>query len=973
MADPTQPSPDSDGSGADGLVGRDAELAVLRTLAAGARDGRAGVAVVQGGAGIGKTSLVDAWVGIERRNGMRVLRSTCGQTRTDFAFSLVRQLLAPVLTDADEKERAELLAGPAELAARTLGTDDGLREEGPVRSDASFALLHGLYWFLIHLAARGPLVIVVDDAHWCDAPSLRWISYITRRIEGLPVLLVLTERTGEDHPTGTQLTEIATQPDCRLIPLSPLTGPDVAVIVRAATDGDADDAFCRACEQASEGNPLLLVELLRTLVDNRVPPYAEHIGAVEEFRGHVLARTVLHRVGRQIDDTVELARALAILGDDTPTRVAAALSGLGASEVARHELVLRRIGVLHDDAPTRFRHPLIRTAIIEGTMTPDDLAAGSVRAARILHQEGASSEQVAAHLMHCEPGPGGSWPADVLRDAARVARHRGAPDAAVRYLQRALNEPLSEYERAAVLVELGTDELMLVPHTAVGRLRESLLIIEDPAVRGRVSAMLAAALQMTQRGPEAVTVLQQAVAGLEDPAENCPQRELLLHLKAQLIQVAYEDQTTIELVGPLIESVSPASLRGDTPGERAVLAASLIHAMAGHESAAHANELADRALRGGINLSGPTEMLFALSTLGLITTDRLQEAVTWYDQLSDQAIRCGAQRISIGASYGKASAASRQGRVVDALMQAQALLDRSPDLGYSTLPIAALIVNNLIELGDLRAAGEVLEANRRYDSPDAVWDRGPYLLAQGRWQLASGDTEAALETLLYCGGRQDAAGLVNPAVTAWRSQAALAYAALGKRQEAIEMATEELRLSRNWGTARMIGVSLRHLGLVTGGDAGFDLLGQAVDRLEDSPAPLELAKSLYDFGAAQLRAGDTRTARTTLRRSFDLAEECGATALSEKTRAALRTTGARPRRGRRQKRQPLTASEYQIAGMAATGHSNHQIAQALFVTPRAVETHLTSSYRKLGITGRVQLRDALITAKSPSAGHPSWS
>lgn len=187
------------------------------------------------------------------------------------------------------------------------------------------------------------------------------------------------------------------------------------------------------------------------------------------------------------------------------------------------------------------------------------------------------------------------------------------------------------------------------------------------------------------------------------------------------------------------------------------------------------------------------------------------------------------------------------------------------------------------------------------------------------------------------------------------------------------MATEELRLSRNWGTARMIGVSLRHLGLVTGGDAGFDLLGQAVDRLEDSPARLELAKSLYDFGAAQLRAGDTRTARTTLRRSFDLAEECGATALSEKSRAALRTTGARPRRGQRQERQPLTASEYQIAGMAATGHSNHQIAQALFVTPRAVETHLTSSYRKLGITGRVQLRDALITAKSPSAGRPSWS
>jgi DNA-binding CsgD family transcriptional regulator len=152
---------------------------------------------------------------------------------------------------------------------------------------------------------------------------------------------------------------------------------------------------------------------------------------------------------------------------------------------------------------------------------------------------------------------------------------------------------------------------------------------------------------------------------------------------------------------------------------------------------------------------------------------------------------------------------------------------------------------------------------------------------------------------------------------------------------------------------------MRVCGLVTGGLEGLDVLRQAVEVLARSPARLEHAKALIDFGAALRRAGNRGEARRHLRDGIALADVCGASPLVEQGREELRASGARPRRLALKGPGALTPSELRVARLAADGHSNRTIAQTLFVTPRTVEVHLTSVYRKLAVSGRGEVRNAL--------------
>jgi DNA-binding CsgD family transcriptional regulator len=172
-------------------------------------------------------------------------------------------------------------------------------------------------------------------------------------------------------------------------------------------------------------------------------------------------------------------------------------------------------------------------------------------------------------------------------------------------------------------------------------------------------------------------------------------------------------------------------------------------------------------------------------------------------------------------------------------------------------------------------------------------------------------------------------------------------------------AERTLREAHVWGTPRAIGMALRAIGLLEGGVAGLEALDQAVAVLEASPARLEYARALTDFGAALRRANRRAAARDPLRLALDAADACGAGPLAERARQELRAAGGRPRRPRISGVQALTASEQRIASMAADGLSNREIAQALFITKKTVEAHLAGAYRKLDIHSRNQLPDAL--------------
>jgi DNA-binding CsgD family transcriptional regulator len=165
--------------------------------------------------------------------------------------------------------------------------------------------------------------------------------------------------------------------------------------------------------------------------------------------------------------------------------------------------------------------------------------------------------------------------------------------------------------------------------------------------------------------------------------------------------------------------------------------------------------------------------------------------------------------------------------------------------------------------------------------------------------------------------------------------------------------------ARAWGAPRAIGIELRSAGLAEGGETGLALLRDAVSVLEGSGATLELARALVELGAALRRGGERAAARDPLARGLELAVGCGAEPLAEQARVELAAAGARPRGVTRTGADALTPSERRIAELAAQGMTNSEIAQALFVTVKTVETHLRGAYRKLSISGRAGLPVAL--------------
>jgi DNA-binding CsgD family transcriptional regulator len=233
------------------------------------------------------------------------------------------------------------------------------------------------------------------------------------------------------------------------------------------------------------------------------------------------------------------------------------------------------------------------------------------------------------------------------------------------------------------------------------------------------------------------------------------------------------------------------------------------------------------------------------------------------------------------------------------------------------------------------------------------------LSSRARLRLLNGDLAGGLEETLDARLHFEAVGGRNPAFMPWRSQAALALHALGKRDEARRLSQEELELARTWAAPRALGAALRAAGLIEGGKQGLALLDEAVAVLADSPAKLEQAKARTELGAALRRANRRSQAREQLRRAVELATICGAAPLAARAETELLATGARPRRIALSGLESLTPSERRVAEMAAEGPTNREIAQTLFITPKTVEVHLSSVYRKLGISARSQLPAAL--------------
>ena len=232
-------------------------------------------------------------------------------------------------------------------------------------------------------------------------------------------------------------------------------------------------------------------------------------------------------------------------------------------------------------------------------------------------------------------------------------------------------------------------------------------------------------------------------------------------------------------------------------------------------------------------------------------------------------------------------------------------------------------------------------------------------LSRGRLRLDQRRFDDAIRELTSLGENMETLGISNAAFHDWRGDLALALNAAGRRAEALPYALAAVDRARDWGAPPALGLALKVLGLVEGGASGEKLLHEAVAVLEGSQARLEHAKALVELGAALRRSNKRSDSRDYLRQGLELAHKLTATALEERAQTELAATGARPRRLMLSGLDSLTPSERRVAEMAADNMTNKDIAQALFVTPKTVEVHLSSVYRKLEISSRAQLPDVL--------------
>lgn len=928
---------------ASALLERDDELATIERLIAAAVSCEGGLLTIEGEAGAGKTALLDAAARSGGEAGAQVLRARGGEYERDFPYGVVRQLFGPAL-DAPERREALLSGGGAAAAAVFEPA------RAPSEGADPFGVQLGLQGMVAELAESAPLLMLVDDAQWADLTSLRALAFVGRRLGGQSAGLVLTVRKGEPGEHEPVLDELRRQPGALMVEPPPLSAEAVGTLVAGRAGRASGDGFAAACRDATAGNPFLVVELLRALDLEQVDESSEDAEPLAQLAAAGASRAILARLSRLGGPAVATARAVAMLEPHAEAGRIAALTGLPPDSVADTCERLVRSGHLFDTQPVGFVHPLVRAAVLSDIPAPRR-AADHARAARLLSEDGAALDAVAAHLLLAEPA-GDAWAVSELRAAAGEALNRGAPAAAVSYLRRALREPPPKPNRLAVSRELGVALLRADEPEGIEVLRAVRGAVEDPVERARIATELSVSLAFRRPGGEGVDLLEESLEAIPDS-----NAELRLFLRGHLLLQALSG------LERLPSGVMPEQWPdgGTREGRFLLRQLSYLNAI-GFGRLDEALDLAARTdsdlevYAGDARAGLPAHYVFGAQTLadrGDLASEPLAVAI----DASNSVGRVGGAAAGHGT---RAACGYLDGNLAEAEADVAVALRLTPAKGL-LVPLGTwLSVASRIAI----ARGDLHEAQRSLD----MWEGRPpgrgipgalVLVARGELRAARGRHAEARHDFIAAGERVTWLPYANLEVIGWRTGLALCEAALGNGEEARQLAREAVRLAREAGGKRGIGLALRVSGSVTPGDEGIAILGEAAEVLAGTRARLQHATALVELGAALRRANRRRDARPPLREALDIAHRCGASSLEERARTELAATGARPRTAVLSGVESLTPSELRVARMAAGGMSNREIAQSLVVTPKTVETHLRHVYQKLGATGRADLAGSL--------------
>src|SRR4051812_42386521 len=768
------------------LLEREAELAALEAMLGAAQAGDGRLVVVEGSAGIGKTRLLGEARALAAAAEFEVLTARSGELEGQFAFGIVRQLFEAALAGADPELRAELLAGAAGLSASLFASAPTTASgEG---AESSFAVLHGLYWLAANFASRSPTLLVVDDLHWADEPSLRWLVYLARRLEGLPLLLLVGTRPAAQADFPALVADLLADPTGVSIRPGSLGEESIAVLARSRFGAEPDPLFTAALQTGSGGNPLFLLALLDALSREEVTPTAEMAARVLELGPHAISRGIAARLSRLPTEATALLRAAATFGDRTDLSLAASLANLEAKTALSEASALVHVDLLAHENPLEFTHPVVRTAVLE-TMSAAERTHAHRRAAEVILGTGGSPDQAAAHLTLTVPSRD-DFVVATLRQAAAQALAQGAAPAAAAYLRRALAEPPPPEERARVLYELGVAELQSGAAESVRHLRQAIDELEDATSSPEIVLAYSHATEVAgQISPSTLDLLRRTSVRMREVDVDLHWR-----IEGQMIIAAHFDAELYALIAEQVSTPPDDSVRGGR-GAGVLLAAWASEETRRGGSRERAVDYATRALQ--TTLDHPSAPFLAVNFLYALTyAGEVEDAARGYEVAIELAQTHGDVlslailymfRARLRAEMGDLRAAEEDLRPIERMAFQDAAVLQPYWAGY----LAEILLER----------GELAEAQRLVERLPEVAQQGHFVnffRVRGLVAFRAGLPQQALTDFCSAGDVARSLRIENPAFTPWRSEAALALHRLDRCDEARELAREELELSQRW-------------------------------------------------------------------------------------------------------------------------------------------------------------------------------
>jgi DNA-binding NarL/FixJ family response regulator len=941
------------------LLERDSELALINDkLDQLVSTGHGEPLLIEGPAGIGKTRLLEELGRRANEREIRVLTARGSDMERDYGYGLVRQLFGRTLISLDPKLREDLLSGAARLAAGVFG----LGEDKELRATAGEESMYGLYWLVEGLVQDGPILLSIDDAHWGDSASLRFLSYLCRRLAGLPVLVSLAARPAEPGSHSSLIGELVDQVGASRIQPSPL-GPESAARIIEARLGRTDPDLERACLNATGGNPLLINEFISQVG-------AEGEGVEPGWRANSerarLGASIVARATKLDLRAPDVVRAVAILGTRANVNAIAEMRQLDPGLVSELVDGLVAAQIFAPGTVVSFAHPLLRESVLADE-PESERDAEHGRAAETLRRLDADIEEIASHLVLCRQASGPEVVND-LYTAAREAEGRGALDSVITYLRRALEGPVPPQLRATLLKRLGSAELVLRDPAGFSHLADALQSVDDPSEGVAIARHLTDALAMAGMWDEGFEIVEQTFERFGgSPGPHVLELEgLRTGLRGYDPRFSDAFDADLPRLRALVEK---------HPGQESSLLRWLLAGIGSVRMAPRETvlELSNLEPEAATFLHGEgTESSFVLqAAYALLVIDQFDRC----EEIKRALIKDAQTRGSLGALLGAltyaAAVAERQGdlRAVEADLRTAVDLVETTDLNLMLFTTAAMFcVEAITERSGLADVAGMMDALALPPAFAETTSGGMLLETRGYIRLSRGRRSEAVEDFRGAGAILDRMN-AGPRVSRWRTRLALALPG-DSRQEGLALAKEELALARQLGSARSEGIALRALGELEGGSAGLASLEASVATLSEHPSPLESARSLAALGSLLRRENRRASGREHLRRALDLANRAGAERLEARVTDELRLAGGRLHRRHLSGAESLTPAELRVATAAAAGATNREIAQDLFLALRTVETHLTSAYQKLSISSRSQLAQALDTSR-PAGARPS--